>query len=101
LSPSAVPALSLHDALPISGIGRHGLRPDRNVGGVDLRQAARQHLAPLFALLRREWPVEREASNVGDDAGGAVDLEEAPQRAGLRSEEHTSELQSRENLVCR
>src|SRR5690606_41137468 len=27
--------------------------------------------------------------------------EEASKRAGLRSEEHTSELQSRENLVCR
>src|SRR5690606_39967081 len=34
--------------------------------------------------------------------GGIVGMGETrEQRAGLRSEEHTSELQSRENLVCR
>src|SRR5207302_8399740 len=35
---------------------------------------------------------ERRAPGAGDDAAGA---------RALRSEEHTSELQSRENLVCR
>src|SRR5690606_42131663 len=34
-------------------------------------------------------------------AGGLGDLPQATQRIGHRSEEHTSELQSRENLVCR
>src|SRR5690606_18565054 len=30
-----------------------------------------------------------------------LDLQELQERTGIRSEEHTSELQSRENLVCR
>src|SRR5690606_40822019 len=80
--------LSLHDALPI-------LRP--------LPRLRADHAAEL---LRQPAP----------DHGPAADHDPAParphhqhqldRRAGqlaavLRSEEHTSELQSRENLVCR
>src|SRR5436309_10459183 len=55
--------LSLHDALPISGLGADdGDRPAQHRFGV---------LLPALAL------------------------------QAYRSEEHTSELQSRENLVCR
>src|SRR5690606_41981688 len=42
--------------------------------------------------------------HLGDLAGNGVVLDtqnHAAQLAGARSEEHTSELQSRENLVCR
>src|SRR3712207_8507603 len=76
--------LSLHDALPIS-LGQHGL--------------LLRHL-----VLRR--PARRlRAAAAGRDAGrpdpvpalgrGGAGL------AGRRSEEHTSELQSRQYLVCR
>src|SRR2546422_7556219 len=69
--------LSLHDALPISG-------------GSGVAQAARQ-----LAVAQRR-PVR----------DGAQGIPHAPlkRRAGrdaLRSEEHTSELQSRLHLVCR
>src|SRR5690606_39643893 len=90
--------LSLHDALPIW--------PDRLI---------RLHIAPLFdprTPQRRQAPLEVVAVvRIGVRPAGVVH----PQRgilfvavaAGggrkpdLRSEEHTSELQSRENLVCR
>src|SRR5690606_39563940 len=72
-APARMHALSLHDALPISG-GPPGRRqpaartrrPTRGRSGADRRPAARR-------------THDRE----------------------VRSEEHTSELQSRENLVCR
>src|SRR5690606_41786578 len=64
--------LSLHDALPISrGRRRRRLRDRRARPGARHRRAARDHRAALPGV-----------------------------RPG-RSEEHTSELQSRENLVCR
>src|SRR5438270_5829078 len=68
--------LSLHDALPIL------LRQIRDVLDLALRQAAGAQLAPFACenTLRR------------DCAGAKTDL---------RSEEHTSELQSQSNLVCR
>src|SRR3712207_8667762 len=84
---TGISTLSLHDALPISGLG------DQPAGGV-----------PDAALL------------VGPPSGhlGRAGLEQAPARRGQRadqhlqlhrrrprSEEHTSELQSRQYLVCR
>src|SRR3712207_8848486 len=68
--------LSLHDALPISG---HLLR--RHPAGADQRPDRRQRQRPLPG--RRRLP-DRHAPG-----------------AGRRSEEHTSELQSRQYLVCR
>src|SRR5690606_39842256 len=38
---------------------------------------------------------------LGGGLATGADLEAGDERLGLRSEEHTSELQSRENLVCR
>src|SRR3712207_7795582 len=67
--------LSLHDALPISG-PLPGLAPAQVRRA---RQPRRAH-APRCAQRR-------------------VDL--AEHQPGLRSEEHTSELQSRQYLVCR
>src|SRR3712207_9548658 len=67
--------LSLHDALPISP--RLPLR-----GPADRRASG---------------PPGHAAPAVGVDRGGALRLD----RLGRRSEEHTSELQSRPYLVCR
>src|SRR5690606_42067553 len=91
---AALSPLSLHDALPISGrrrdrrrrlagSGDGRLRPVTDatndaVFGEHVRQRAREIIA--------RYPQGRERSAL-------LPL--------LRSEEHTSELQSRENLVCR
>src|SRR3712207_6858870 len=74
--------LSLHDALPI-------YLPF----GVELEEAV-----PAFA-------VEQEHRGVDRDPGGRADADRGQRGTGLagpqRSEEHTSELQSRQYLVCR
>src|SRR5690606_39490684 len=73
--------LSLHDALPIypqAGAGGEQVAGERGGLGDD-----------VFAV------VEDEQQLLVGERGG-----EPPHEAG-RSEEHTSELQSRENLVCR
>src|SRR3712207_8727388 len=69
--------LSLHAALPISALDRQHLGEEL-VGQVE-------HL-PAGAILQHEQP----AAQPG--------LERVPR---VRSEEHTSELQSRQYLVCR
>src|SRR5690606_41148769 len=86
--------LSLHDALPICpgrapggagcGAASPGAPPDRLRAG----PAGGRRGAPA-GLARGTHP-----------AGPAVGSDDAPQQLE-RSEEHTSELQSRENLVCR
>src|SRR2546428_11502917 len=71
--------LSLHDALPISRLGRPPLRADvRLVRGHRSRAGGR----------------DEEPSRVQPQLPG-------PERGEGRSEEHTSELQSRSDLVCR
>src|SRR3712207_8181613 len=71
--------LSLHDALPICGeLGSHYARPERAGHG--------RHLPAHGRWARRGGCLR----DVGRTAGSPV-----------RSEEHTSELQSRQYLVCR
>src|SRR5256885_15376306 len=76
--------LSLHDALPIwlsmSQIGSFALL-------LALVLSAYSFVAGLVAVTRK--------------GPGAERLGETARRAGIRSEEHTSELQSPCNLVCR
>src|SRR5438046_7265669 len=84
-SPTALYPLSLHDALPIYPIAA--------VGFVDLLQVRRprgvlrQHVGGQFFVGRAERPAKFLFVRV--------------LRAAIRSEEHTSELQSLTNLVCR
>src|SRR5690606_40890227 len=84
---SAISSLSLHDALPIwRERGRRRARCPRRC-----------------RRPRRPAAHARPAHRPARDPGA---LMTAPDRVGLgvgleRSEEHTSELQSRENLVCR
>src|SRR5690606_41916545 len=88
--------LSLHDALPISCccIAR------RDRGGSEGNSVSR-NIVLTFCANRRQanglWPLE-----------ASMNRETSPHAAGSarytwnsRSEEHTSELQSREKLVCR
>src|SRR2546430_13657245 len=69
--------LSLHDALPIYANGV--------VIGID---GLHQHDARQIAAARAPGHLRKK-------------LERALRRAKIRSEEHTSELQSQSNLVCR
>src|SRR2546430_4464776 len=73
--------LSLHDALPIS-------QPER---------ALLQHRDVADAVLGGEVEGGRQSMTAAADDHHAVALA----RCRLRSEEHTSELQSQSNLVCR
>src|SRR5690606_40016748 len=99
---SATPSspLSLHDALPISPISRDG-GPSRfrlsGPGAVECR-ADRHPVCPPLPSRHRPPRLLTGALRGGllcrSRRGG-------PARRLSRSEEHTSELQSRENLVCR
>src|SRR3712207_8276330 len=73
--------LALHDALPICHHADHH----------------RDHDQPL----RTPAPGGREDRPLTDEPAGQRDAGKAEHEQGERSEEHTSELQSRQYLVCR
>src|SRR5438132_5626205 len=75
--------LSLHDALPIS----------RATGAADRLRPARAEGPVLDAETRLRAPAVRARARRAAPRGRA--------RARTRSEEHTSELQSHSDLVCR
>src|SRR3712207_7148572 len=76
--------LSLHDALPISRVGR----------------AALAALPTVVTQALWAWRVDREGGSIRRFQRFPFGLDQA--REGWeRSEEHTSELQSRQYLVCR
>src|SRR5690606_42006453 len=83
-APPETYTLSLHDALPISGNRPASRRPGRPAGA---RAGRAGGGAPPRAGGRRGRGGEVTSWAFGEVRG--------------RSEEHTSELQSRENLVCR
>src|SRR5690625_6840209 len=81
--------LSLHDALPISENGEENLLTQTNFKHLywNMSQQLAHHTitgCPVFS---------------GDLMGSGTIS--GPEENGLRSEEHTSELQSRGHLVCR
>src|SRR3989440_4138561 len=80
--------LSLHDALPISRVrgGRRNFDLRLRLGGLGLYTA------------RAERPARSQESN---DQHGEKSNDKFEGRSVGRSEEHTSELQSRSDLVCR
>src|SRR5205807_10579845 len=96
--PTPLPStLSLHDALPIC----------RQLGGEHVERLdlgrLRQQLARLGHERLRDRPVQMRltARLVGEDVEDAERRRTEPHREPGRSEEHTSELQSPCNLVCR
>src|SRR3712207_8317235 len=76
--------LSLHDALPI-------------YAGTRLLD----HLVPLGDQARQPAEGEQDREHLGREAHGPVDQAGVEVDVRVRSEEHTSELQSRQYLVCR
>src|SRR5690606_42112853 len=93
--PSPLPCpLSLHDALPILPAVVERLQPAVVELEVPVLARRRRHLDD-----QRRVRLERPVAVVVDDVGIAVGGRR--HRRIERSEEHTSELQSREKLVCR
>src|SRR5207302_8238390 len=95
-APTPLSTLSLHDALPIcSSLVKSLTRPRGNATGFLVFEYS--IASKWFELLKEITPrVSRVA--VLRDATLSAGI---GQFAAVRSEEHTSELQSRENLVCR
>src|SRR5690606_41688544 len=98
---TGVSALSLHDALPILGTGGGGSDSGsvvRRPARPDLRTTAAGN-AGASAALAADLSGDPGAGRVSRAAhGGGLARLHSPAADG-RSEEHTSELQSRENLV--
>src|SRR3712207_9531487 len=80
--------LSLHDALPIFGGKLQGATVEAGEDGLELLE--RLCVARLLALHAGNL-LRRTRCSLGQSAG----------RGRRRSEEHTSELQSRQYIVCR
>src|SRR5690606_39567890 len=99
-SSTALSTLSLHDALPISlGPGNLPHRLVENLPGIlDEGHVAKKYLSlQVFpGGLAGNPLVDEETVELLGPSPCGTELREDP-----RSEEHTSELQSRENLVCR
>src|SRR5207302_6944128 len=89
-APPTTYTLSLHDALPISQLFLHSIEDLFDLGGIG--DIALQTECPAAGL--GDFPHQ----GVRRRLAAAVDKRHL---GSLRSEEHTSELQSRENLVCR
>src|SRR2546427_7148166 len=71
-----------------------------------IRRPPRSTLFPYTTLFRseieaRDEPPDRADVDAGGRHGERMKSEIFPGQADLRSEEHTSELQSQSNLVCR
>src|SRR5690606_41518877 len=98
-APTEIYPLSLHDALPILQPAGRGNRVEGEHHHVGIT-AGLQRLVEVRDLADAALP----AAVVGGQCGALQPAlhDRQPARAGPgRSEEHTSELQSRENLVCR
>src|SRR5690606_3849299 len=120
--------LEMRGAVDLSGLARSAAPAPGEPGGLpapgpyvvdadtasfgDLVQASTQY--PVLVVLWAQWSdvataLLRDLGTLAAESGGTfllarIDAEANPQVAQAfraRSEEHTSELQSRENLVCR
>src|SRR5690606_41735164 len=94
-------SLSLHDALPIYRPAPITVGWATHAQSLTPRPVKGMLTGPVTILA---WSFVRDDQPLGDTAsqvGLALRDEVADLEAAGRSEEHTSELQSRENLVCR
>src|SRR5690606_41841954 len=96
-SPSSSPLFSLHDALPIYLRNRLRHLVPRNLERVG--HSSKNRGSQL--LVRNITFVTLGPGIVGRVPDHDCGLRSGRPKKTLRSEEHTSELQSRENLVCR
>src|SRR5690606_41300086 len=97
-APPRIHTLSLHDALPIYRV-LPALALER--GGVPAERKAARGRRAVRAGRSRPHAAVHGGRGEGERAQGTCCRHPGRARCVLRSEEHTSELQSRENLVCR
>src|SRR5690606_41365790 len=93
-APTAIYSLSLHDALPICEIAAYQ-------SGIALAWAALPVSAILELTAMALFALNMGATYLTAPEPLTLEQATASHAPGARSEEHTSELQSRENLVCR
>src|SRR5690606_40732620 len=96
LTPSTT--LSLHDALPISRERPPGPMADRR------RLCASSESGLVWSMNCDSWELAKNSlmtAVIGRALMSWVGVTLSSSKTVIRSEEHTSELQSRENLVCR
>src|SRR5690606_42041423 len=97
-APTHIYTLSLHDALPICIVVDVVILTS-NYGGFFEGKLKRS--CQLTAFSRQLERIAPEDLTVTRGLGLGCALDQLSQELTYRSEEHTSELQSRENLVCR
>src|SRR3712207_8875061 len=66
-----------------------------------IRRPPRSTLFPYTTLFRSALPKEKTAGKENESSTAAETMEKTTESKRKRSEEHTSELQSRQYLVCR
>src|SRR2546430_9182246 len=93
-APPETSPLPLPAALPTSGCCEGGLRPSRTT----LPSRGKNGSGPVDPAGSPPSPGANEAAKAAKCGGTAG---APPARTSQRSEEHTSELQSQSNLVCR
>src|SRR5690606_40637176 len=93
--PPHISPLSLHDALPISCVPSRDSTPAWTWGN----GTSRSSTSSLLRSVPRRSRGFRASTCAGRESSSAWPRTSCA--SGKRSEEHTSELQSRENLVCR
>src|SRR2546430_3181810 len=93
--PPDISPLPLHDALPISSCGLG----DEQLTAVPEREAEGRAAGRRCRNRQRRETIR--ADRVHIDLAGRLFGHDEPRAIRSRSEEHTSELQSQSNLVCR
>src|SRR5687768_16155309 len=99
-SSTATYSLSLHDALPISGVVAEHFLDGDHLDLVALRGGRAVHV-DVVHVRGLELRVLQRLLHHADGAGAALGGRGDVVCVARRSEEHTSELQSRLHLVCR
>src|SRR5205085_5091131 len=99
-APPALYTLSLHDALPIFSTVVHLFGGGVEGAGEDVVYDAEDHVALQDAGAVHDLAGRFALGEFCELIDGLDLFPVAPQR-DVRSEEHTSELQSQSNLVCR
>src|SRR5690606_42079513 len=96
-SATRIYTLSLHDALPICAVAQDKKTELFGIIGLD----GNWIIAPSFLKLTPNWGNKNLFRGQPSDEEKSYEYRYDMEKKSLRSEEHTSELQSRENLVCR
>src|SRR5690606_40076749 len=97
---TATVTLPLHDALPICCQCRRIVDAVAHHGDATMR-SQRANLGELGVGQQLRFGFQAEVAGDRSSRASVVTGQHDSPDAELRSEEHTSELQSRENLVCR